>query len=153
MHVHTEIRIFPDKIKNMFESATGTDAVRANSNRKLTYVTGRNPPKFFLSGLSVTPPAAAEVAILAQPSGSEVVLRLMWGPLPAPFPRALALVGLLLGLGIAFFSNGSAADWILASTIALLPIAALAYQIKGEQQIQSQLGKLLGGSSFTPKPH
>ena len=153
MHVHTEIRIFPDKIKNMFESATGTDAVRANSNRKLTYVTERNPPKFFLGGISVTPPAAAEVAILAQPSGSEVVLRLMWGPLPAPFPRALALVGLLLGLGIAFSSNGSAADWILASTIALLPIAALAYQIKGEQQIQSQLGKLLGGSSFTPKPH
>lgn len=40
--------------------------------------------------------------------------RLMWGPLPAPFPRPLAGIGLLLGLLILILSNRTAGHWVLA---------------------------------------
>lgn len=153
MHVHTETRISPDEIKARFESVSTSGLDSIESERKIVYATGRKPPKFFLSGVPVTLPAAAEVAISERPGGAEVVLRLMWGPLPAPFPRALAGVGTLLGLLIAYFSSGSAGDWWIASLIVLLPIAALFYQQRGEQHLQSRLGKILGGVSFLPKSH
>ncbi len=77
----------------------------------------------------------------------------MWGPLPAPFPRALALSGLLLGLGLAYLSDGSATTIAAAVLIVLLPIAALLYQKAGERRLQSQLGEILGVTRFVPKPH
>lgn len=38
----------------------------------------------------------------------------MWGPLPAPFPRPLAGIGLLLGLLILILSNRTTGHWVLA---------------------------------------
>ena len=148
MHVHADTSISESEIRNKFESVRG-----AAGSRELRFETKRNPPKFFLDGLPVTPPAAAEVAILERSGGSEVVLRLMWGPLPAPFPRALALTGVLLGAALAYLSDGSAAVLAVASLIALLPVAALLYQQAGERRLQSQLGELLGVARFLPKPH
>lgn len=151
MHVYADTRISEEEVRSKFESVSRGAAT--DSSRKLSYETGRNPPKFFLSGLPVTPPAAAEVAILTRSGGAEVVLRLMWGPLPAPFPRALALAGLLLGLGLALFANGSAGMLAAAFLVSMLPVAALLYQKAGERRLQSQLGDLLGVTRFLPKPH
>jgi hypothetical protein len=153
MHVHTATSIAPDEIKARFEAAATAGAGNAERARRLVYAKGRKPPKFFLTSVPVTLPAAAEVAITERPGGADVVLRLMWGPLPAPFPRALAAAGILLGPLVAYFSQGSAGDWTMAAIIALLPLAALLYQKTGERNLQSQLGELLGGASFLPKPH
>ena len=77
----------------------------------------------------------------------------MWGPLPAPFPRALAGAGLLLGLLLTIFTDRSPGVWALAILVAVLPVAALLYQQRGEQALQSQLSRLLDDAQFTPKPH
>ena len=143
----------PKKAQARFETSAEIGRVQSTSSGKLFYAKDRTPPKFFLAGAPVTPPAAAEVAINEQSGGAEVVLRLMWGPLPAPFPRALAGAGLLLGLLIAIFSDRTVAAWALAALVAVLPGLMLRYQQHGEQELQSQLSVLLDGARFTPKPH
>lgn len=153
MHVHTKTTLTPDAVRLRFESSGKVGRVKSTSSRELLYAKDRTPPKFFLAGAPVTPPAAAEVAILEQSGGAEVVLRLMWGPLPAPFPRALAGAGLLLGLLLAIFSDRTAAAWGLAALVAVLPGAALLYQQRGERELQAQLSRLLDGARFTPRPH
>lgn len=153
MHVHTKTALTPDTVRARFETMGKSGRESTTSSRGLHYEMDRRPPKFFLAGVPVTPPAAAEVAILEQSGGAEVVLRLMWGPLPAPFPRALAGAGLLLGLLIAIFSDRSPGVWVLAALVAVLPGAALLYQQRGEGELQSQLSRLLDGARFTPKPH
>lgn len=153
MHVHTKTALTPKKVQARFETSGDVGREKSASSRELLYAVDRMPPKFFLAGVPVTPPAAAEVAILEQSGGAEVVLRLMWGPLPAPFPRALAGAGLLLGLLIAIFSDRSIGAWVVAALVSLLPIAALLYQQRGEQELQSQLSRLLDGARFTPKAH
>lgn len=150
MHVSTRLNMSAKEVNAIFESAA-SDSLK--SDRKLTYATQRKRPKFFLTGASLTLPAAAEVAVNERPGGADVVLRLMWGPLPAPFPRALAGAGLLLGGLIAVFSDGSPPAWAAASLVALLPLAALFYQRHGERDIQSRLGSLLGGANFQPTSH
>ena len=151
MHVFADTVISEEEVRKKFESVAGSAGT--GSSRKLSFDATCNPQKFFLSGIPVTPPAAAEVAILKRSGGAEVVLRLMWGPLPAPFPRALALVGVLLGVLLAWLSDGSAGVLATASLIALLPVAALLYQQAGERRLQSQLGESLGVPRFQPKPH
>lgn len=136
-----------------FEASGKSDREKSTSSRRLLYAMNRTPPKFFLSGAPVTPPAAAEVAVNEASGGAEVVIRLMWGPLPAPFPRALAGAGLLLGLLIAIFSDRSPGAWALAVLVTVLPGVALLYQQNGERELQSQLSRLLDGARFTPKPH
>lgn len=153
MHVHTKTALTPDTVRARFEAMGKSGSEKSTFSRQLLYVKDRTPPKFFLAGAPVTPPAAAEVAILEQSGGAEVVLRLMWGPLPAPFPRALAGAGLLLGLLIAIFSDRSIGAWVLACLVAVLPTAALLYQQRGEGELQSQLSRLLDGARFTAKPH
>lgn len=153
MHVHTKTTLTPEKVRARFEASGKADRERTAPSRQLLYAMDRTPPKFFLAGAPVTPPAAAEVAINEQSEGAEVVLRLMWGPLPAPFPRALAGGGLLLGLLIAVFSDRSAGVWALAALVAVLPGLALLYQQNGERELQSRLSRLLDGARFTPKPH
>lgn len=153
MHVHTKTTLAPDKVRARFEASENSDPEKAPASRRLLYARDRTPPKFFLAGAPVTPPAAAEVSIHEQSGGADVVLRLMWGPLPAPFPRALAGAGLLLGLLIAVFSDRSVGAWASAFLVAVLPGAALLYQRRGEQELQSQLSDLLDGARFSPKPH
>lgn len=153
MHVRTETTLTLDKVRARFEASGKSGREKPAHVRQLLYARDRRPPKFFLAGAPVTPPAAAEVAINEQSGGAEVVLRLMWGPLPAPFPRALAGFGLLLGLLIAIFSDRSAGAWALAVLVAVPPGAALLYQQRGERELQSQLSRLLDGARFTPKPH
>ena len=153
MHVHTKTTLTPDTVRARFEASVNSCRESKSPPRKLLYAMDRRPPKFFLAGSPITPPAAAEVAINEQSEGAEVVLRLMWGPLPAPFPRALAGGGLLLGLLIAVFSDRSAGAWALAVLVAALPGLALLYQQRGERELQAQLSRLLDGARFTPKPH
>lgn len=153
MHVHTKTALTPDTVRARFEASGKSEREDLTSSRQLLYAKDRTPPKFFLAGAPVTPPAAAEVSISEQSGGAEVVLRLMWGPLPAPFPRALAGAGLLLGLLLAIFTDRSPGVWVLAAFVSLLPIAALLYQQRGERELQSQLSRLLDGVRFTSKPH
>jgi hypothetical protein len=153
MHVHTKTTLTPEKVRARFEMSGKSDLKTSTPSCKLIYAMDRRPPKFFLAGAPVTPPAAAEVAVNEASGGTEVVLRLMWGPLPAPFPRALAGAGLLVGLLIAIFSDRSTGVWVLVFLSAILPAAALLYQQKGEQELQSELSRLLDGATFTPKPH
>ena len=153
MHVHTKTELTPKKVQARFESSGEVGGDNSTSSRQLLYAGNRIPPKFFLAGSPITPPAAAEVAVTGASGGAEVVLRLMWGPLPAPFPRVLAGGGLLLGLLIAIISDRSAGAWVLAALVAVLPGAALLYQQQGERELQSQLSRLLDGARFTPKPH
>ena len=153
MHVQTKTSMTPEKVKARFEASVNSRPENTTSPRKLLYSRDRTPPKFFLAGAPVTQPAAAEVAILEQSGGAEVVLRLMWGPLPAPFPRALAGGGVLLGILLAIFSDRSIAPWAAAVLVVVLPGAALLYQQKGERELQSRLSRLLDGATFTPKPH
>lgn len=153
MHVHTITPLSPEAVKARFKASTTADAEKATNVGKLTYASDRIPPKFFLASAPVTLPAAAEVALNDQAGGTEVVLRLMWGALPAPFPRAVAGVGVLIGLLILLFSDRTVGDWLLATLVIVLPVAALMYQQKGERELQAQLSARLDGASFTPKPH
>jgi hypothetical protein len=153
MHVHTKTALTPGTVRARFEASEKSAREKDTSSRQLLYAKDRTPPKFFLAGAPVTPPAAAEVAILEQSGGAEVVLRLMWGSLPAPFPRVLAGAGLLLGLLLAIFTDRSPGVWVLAFLVAILPGAALLYQQRGERELQSQLSRLLDGVRFTSKPH
>jgi hypothetical protein len=153
MHVHTETALSPDQVNARLAAAGNAGSANITASRKLSYAMDRQPPKFFLSGAPVTLPAAAEVAIKARLGGADVVLRLMWGPLPAPFPRALAGAGLLCGLLMAIFSEGSLAGGLLALLVAALPALALVYQRSGERKIQAHLSGVLDGAQFTPSPH
>jgi hypothetical protein len=153
MHVHTETTLSADQVKTTFEAVQEAQGPCTTSSRTLRYASNRTPPKFFLNAAPVTFPASAEVSLYPRPQGADVVLRLMWGPLPAPFPRAVAAGGVLLGLLIAIFSDRTVGDWVLASLIALLPLAALLYQQRGERELQTQLSRILGGTLFLPKPH
>lgn len=153
MHVYAKTTLTADKVRAKFEAIEKADVENSTGSREILYAMDRRPPKFFLAGAPVTPLAAAEVAVNEASGGTEVVLRLMWGPLPAPFPRALAGAGLLVGLLLAIFSDRSTGVWVLVFLSAILPATALLYQQKGEQELQSELSRLLDGATFTPKPH
>jgi len=153
MHVHATTPISPDQVKERFEAAARVTDQEGRSTRWLRYAQDRRPPKFFLSSVPVTLPAAAEVAVNPDGHGSHVVLRLMWGPLPAPFPRAVAAAGVLLGLLFAMVAERSLGSGIIASLFILLPLAALLYQRRGERELQAQLSRILGVPTFEPRPH
>lgn len=112
----------------------------------------REPPKVFLADPGPFAPAA-ELRIDPLPEGSRVILRLMWGPLPAPFPRALAALGLLLALALLVLFSASALGLGAAALLILLPAAALWRQRSGERRLQDHLSVLLGDCNWTPRPH
>lgn len=118
--------------------------------RRLRYAAERRPPKFFLRGLPLVPPAAAELALDSVGNGTDVVLRLMWGPLPAPFPRAVAAVAVLLALAGLWLAPTLAWLWLL---LAALPLALLFHQQAGERRLQRQLAELLEADGFVPRAH
>lgn len=117
---------------------------------RLRYAAERRPPKFFLRGLPLVPPAAAEIALDSVASGTDVVLRLMWGALPAPFPRAMAAVAVLLALAGLWLAPSLGWLWLL---LAALPLALLLYQRTGERRLQRQLAELLEADGFVPRAH
>lgn len=153
MHVHTVTALSPETVRARLERSGMTGSGPSMTAARLIYAHDRRPPKLFLTGALITPPAAAEISITEQSGGAQVILRLMWGPLPAPFPRALAAAGGLLGLLILAFTDRTAGDWLLASLVILLPAAALLCQRMGERQLQAQLSRLLDGATFVPRPH
>lgn len=116
----------------------------------LRYVAERRPPKFFLRGLPLVPPAAAEVALDNVGNGTDVVLRLMWGPLPAPFPRAVAVAAVLLALTGLWFAPALGWLWLL---LAALAVALLLHQRSGERRLQRHLAELLEADGFVPRAH
>lgn len=150
MHVHATTTLSAETITARFEKAGSEDSEPATP---LIYAGERRPPKFFLPRVPVAPPAAAEVSITEKSSGADVVLRLMWGPLPAPFPRALAGIGLLIGLLIVILSERTVISWLLAAFFIVAPLTALLYQRQGERVLQSSLSNMLDGATFRPKPH
>jgi hypothetical protein len=150
VHVHTTTSLSAETIKTRFEKTGSADSEPAVS---LIYSGQRRPPKFFLPRIPVAPAAAAEVTITEKSGGADVVLRLMWGPLPAPFPRALAGIGLLLGLLTLILSERTLGSFLLATFFIVIPFAALLYQQQGERVLQSLLSHMLDGATFTPKSH
>ncbi len=153
MHVQAATTLTPQAITNRFSQIGRPDTRAARPPRRLMYAHDRTPPKFFLLRRSVTPAPSAEVSVKERPGGAEVVLRLMWGPLPAPFPRALAALSSLCGLLIVFLSSQTPGAYALGSALILLPLAALFHQRQGELELQAQLSQLLDGVTFTPSPH
>ena len=113
----------------------------------------RQPQKLFLRSSMLTFPPAAEFALQETNAGSSVVLRLMWGPLPAPFPRVLAALGVLLVLAVLLSGAGPSRVTVGALGLAILPIAALNIQQRGERRIQSELTRTLGVGAFRPMGH
>ncbi len=150
MHVHAATTLSAETIKGRFEQVGSAGSASATS---LVYAGERRPPKFFLRRLPVTPPAAAEVSITEKSGGADVVLRLMWGPLPAPFPRALAGIGLVLGLLILVLSDHVVSSWLLAAVFIVAPATALFCQRQGERVLQSSLSDMLDGAVFRPISH
>ena len=120
----------------------------------LRYEADRSPPKFFLSQAPITLPAAAEVAeIVDEGEHASVVLRLMWGPLPAPFPRALFAAALIVAIGLLIATPDSIGVAGIALLLAGAPGLALWMQQRGEENLQHRLGALLGDVPFRPQAH
>ena len=151
MHVSTETK---------FSAAELMERLQGAATDGLTFKPGRTPPKFWLHRFPGTLPTAAEVAVneaaenaVDQESTTELVLRLMWGPLPAPFPRAVAAIGLLLAVALLTFSSRGAPDWALAAILIIVPGVALLYQRAGEQELQAKLESALSAPPFKAKAH
>ena len=151
MHVSTETPYSSAELLERLEDAA-TDGMRFKARR--------SPPKIWLHRFPGTLPAAAEVAMhegtrtdAAEESTTELVLRLMWGPLPAPFPRAVAAVGLLLALALLIFSSRGAPDWVLAALFVVVPGVMLIQQRAGEQELQTMLEEALSTPPFKSKAH
>lgn len=150
MHVHAVTVLPLETVRARFAEAGRADT---GSSPCLIYANDRTPPKFFLLGAPVIPPASAEVSVTGRSDGTDVVLRLMWGPLPAPFPRALAVTGIVLGLLILLRSDNATGNWWIASLLILMPLTAMLHQLRGERELQRQLSRMLDGATFTPRPH
>ncbi len=146
MHVHAATTLSAETITARFNQV---GLAGSASTTPLRYAGERQPPKFFLQGMPMRPPAAAEVSITEKSGGADVVLRLMWGPLPAPFPRALAGIGLL----ILVFSDHAVSSWLLGAVFIVAPATALFCQRQGERVLQSSLSDMLDGAVFRPIPH
>ena len=151
MHVSTETPLSEAELMERLEAV---------ANDGLAFKPTRTPPKLWLHRFPGTLPAAAEVAVHAatdpaseQPSPSELVLRLMWGPIPAPFPRVVAALGLLCGLAILIFSHRGPPDWALAAIFTVIPGVTLWYQRAGEQELQAKLEQALDAPPFRAKAH
>ena len=149
MHVQALTPLPVNEVMRRFAKASEA----AGGERGLSFVTERRRPKFFLEAVPLAPRPAAEVAVSAQNQGSVVVLRLMWGPLPAPFPRALALIGIVLAVAVLARFQTGVVGMLTASMLALLPLFALICQRRGEYELRSRLSAILDGADFNPVSH
>ena len=152
MHVRADSSLPAEEVRARL-AGLGTRAGTSVDARALALDSNRQPAKLFLRSVPLMVPPAAEIHLKDTDSGSAVVLRLMWGPLPAPFPRAVAALGVLLALGVLIVSGGSASTVFVALVLAGLPAAALLLQRRGERRIQSELARTLGVNAFQPVAH
>ncbi len=147
MHVATYTSLCPEQLNQAFRSLGSGD------RSEVRFQAERSPPKFYLNHLPVTMAPAAELDIQRQSGGSTVVLRLMWGPLPAPFPRAMVGAGLIGGILLATLGPAGWLTLALAGLLAVVPTAALMYQKRGEARLQSVLATLIGSKGFLDQAH
>lgn len=147
MHVATYTSLRPEQLNQTFRS------LGSGGQNELRFLAERSPPKFYLKHLPVTMAPSAELDIQRQSGGSTVVLRLMWGPLPAPFPRAMVGAGVIAGLLLAWLGPSGWLTPALAGLLAVVPTAVLMYQKRGEARLQSVLATLIGSKGFLDQPH
>ena len=147
MHVTTHTSLRPEQLDSVFRSLGSGIA------GDVSFDAERAPPKFFLKHLPVTMAPSAELDVQRQSAGSTVVLRLMWGALPAPFPRALFGVGLLGAIGLLSTGSTGFLTLLRAGLLAGLPTLALVYQKRGEARLQTTLANLIGSKGFIHQAH
>ena len=151
MHKITSSELSPNLARQKFIEL-------ADKNPKMfKYDEDRNPPKIFYKNNLISFPACAEVHISPEEKGSNVILRLMWGPLPAPFSRAVALTlaviaGLILYSSIAK-NHFEMIDVCLSLVLVVIPCGMLFFQSQGEKIIQNSLSKYLKNSEWTDHNH
>lgn len=109
-------------------------------------------PKFFLRAPCLVFSPAAEARVEKNEGGTAIVLRLMWGPLPAPFPRAVAGVASLIAL-LWLGAQPSLTTAAFAFAVVALPGLALVLQRRGERGLQQRIARLLEASSFEAVAH
>ena len=142
MHVATYTSLRPEQLDSVFRS------LGSGITSDVSFHAERAPPKFFLKHLPLTMAPAAELDTQRQSGGSTVVLRLMWGALPAPFPRALVGVGLLGAIGLLAMGSTGLSTLLFASFLAVVPMLAVVYQKRGEASLQATLANLMGSKGF-----
>jgi hypothetical protein len=152
MHVRADSPIPAEEIRARL-AGLAQRGVTAAAPHAIALDSSRRPEKLFLRSFVLTIPPAAEIALQETEAGSSVVLRLMWGPLPAPFPRVVAAIGVLLAVAVLIFGGGTAWANVGAVILAGLPIAALLLQRRGERRLQSELTRTLGVGAFRPVAH
>ena len=150
MHVHAVTALSPETVRARLESLGKYHLDLLDLSIPLRYAPDWTPSKLFVTDRSLTHSAAAEVSVGRHALGAEIVLRLMWGPLPAPFPRALVGVAGLIALLILVFSDRSPGDWLLAVLVVIPTIVVLHQQQRGERELQQQLSGVLNGATFLP---
>ena len=107
MHVRADSPIPAEEIRARL-AGLAQRGVTAAAPHAIALDSSRRPEKLFLRSFVLTIPPAAEIALQETEAGSSVVLRLMWGPLPAPFPRVVAAIGVLLAVAVLIFGGGTA---------------------------------------------
>ncbi len=147
MHVAAQTNLSTTELESRFRAEAFSRTCR------LSYAADRSPPKFFLEDNVPVPRPAAEVHVEEADGGSNVVLRLMWGPLPAPFPRALAAIFVLAAATVLVIAGFSMSATIAAAVIAGLPLFALWWQRRGEQRLTSRLSEFINANTFVAVPH
>jgi len=114
----------------------------------------RSPPKLFTTGFPLTLPATAEVSVKGVAGeGSHVVLRLMWGPFPAPFPRVVTAVGIIGGIAAIAVEPTSVMNVVAGVGAVVLSFLMLRHQMAGEERMKEKLTTLFGGAGWAPRPH
>jgi len=153
MHVEATTRLVPGEVLERIAMRPAGPSESTPPAAPLRCELDRQPPRVFLAARPRTFAPAAELRIDPLPEGSHVILRLMWGPLPAPFPRALAGAGVLLALAVLRLAPPSP-SWIAAALgLGLVPALVLWRQRSGERRLQDRLSGLLGGCVWSPRPH
>ena len=128
------------------------EAAKVTDNH-LRFDAERTPPKLFLTNSFLTFPPAAEVKVNEEKNGSEVILRLMWGPLPAPFPRAVAATGVVVAVLFYFLSSSSLTNTLVSVALGGIPLLWFLFQQRGEHALQKTLSKHLQNGKWAVHHH
>jgi hypothetical protein len=153
MHVAATTALAPGEVTERLRACAQGGSAAPAAARALRCELDRRPPKIFLRVPPLTFAPAAELHVDPVGQGSQVVLRLMWGPLPAPFPRAVAAAALVAGLGLLASYSLSPGAVLAAALIAGPAALALWFQRAGERRLRARLAELFGGCDWFARPH